>query len=106
MTYQMFVLVDTVSGISDGIFLYRNENHAKVELDSRLNDSQRSRLELRCIGSYDTETHKIVDSICHDYGFIPKSSGNISGVPTPLDTGTALEQEQKFISKTADVGIK
>lgn len=106
MLYQMFVLVDTVSNVSDGIFLYRNENHAKVELDSRLNDSQRSRLVLRSIGSYDTESHEILEFNCHDYGFIPKSSGNISGVPTPLDTGTSLEQEQKFVSKTADVGIK
>lgn len=105
MIYSMYVLVDTVSNVSDGIFLYRNDNHAKVELDARLNDSQRSRLSLRCIGIYDTESHSINDSVCRDIGFIPKSQGSITGVPTPIDTGTALEQEQKFISKTADVGM-
>lgn len=105
MIYSMYVLVDTVSNVSDGVFLYRNDNHAKVELDARLNDSQRSRLSLRCIGTYDTESHVIKDTICRDIGFIPNSKGSITGVATPLETGTALEQEQKFISKTSDVGI-
>lgn len=105
MIYSMYVLVDTVSNVSDGIFLYRNDNHAKVELDARLNDSQRSRLSLRCIGTYDTESHIVVDSNCRDIGFISKAQGSLTGTPTPLDTGTALEQEQKFISKTADVGM-
>lgn len=105
MVYKMYVLVDTIANKSDGIFLFRNDNHAMIELSPRLNEAQRSRLELHCVGEYDVETHGITSTCSLNLGFIPEASSSPVGIQTPLDTGSIPAQEQKFLEKTADVGI-
>lgn len=105
MKYSMYVLRDTVADVSDGVFLYRNDNHAITEIAHRLNDSQRERMELVCIGEYDNESHIILNSFNRVVGFIPKPNINSpKGVQTPLDSGSVAFQEQKFLEKTSDIG--
>lgn len=105
MVYKMYVLVDTVANKSDGIFLFRNDNHAFIELDPRLNDSQRLRLELHCIGDYDVEKHIILSTDSVNLGFIPQMKNSPTGVQTPLDSGSIASQEQRFLEKTSDIGL-
>lgn len=106
MIYKMYVLVDTVANKSDGIFLFRNDNHAFIELDPRLNESQRLRLEVHCIGEYDVEKHLILSTDSVNLGFIPVMKTAPTGVQTPLDSGSISFQEQKFLEKTSDIGLK
>lgn len=106
MKFSMYVLRDSLSNISDGVFLYRNDNHALTELSHRLNDTQRLRMELFCIGEYDNESHTIIDSYSRLVGLVPPP--NIlspSGVQTKLDSGSISDQEQKFVEKTSNIGV-
>lgn len=106
MKFSMYVLRDSLSNVSDGIFLYRNDNHALTELSHRLNESQRLRMELICIGEYDNESHIIIDSYSRPVGLVP--APNIlspSGVQTKLDTGSISDQEQRFVEKTSNIGV-
>lgn len=106
MKFSMYVLKDSLSNISDGVFLYRNDNHALTEIAHRLNDSQRQRMELVCIGEYDNELHVITDSYSRPVGFIPAPNTlTPTGVQTRLDTGSISDQEQRFVEKTSNIGV-
>lgn len=106
MKFSMYVLRDVLSDISDGIFMYRNDEHALAELAHRLNPSQRERMQLLCVGEYDNELHNVVNTQVKLVGFVPSpNTESPKGVQTPLDSGSIADQEQRFLEKTASIGV-
>ena len=69
MKMNMYVTKNLLSGLSDGIFLYRTDKLASVEIAEMLVKGRRMVLEefqLNRVGTFDNETNEVVPSASFD----------------------------------------
>lgn len=102
MNYNVYAIRNTMSGLSDGLFLFATDEHAAFELTNRIKPEQRDYTEILRVGMYDIRSHYLTGCDCCVIPFSQRSI-DLTGRKSEVSTDSPEKQVVDFAQRTSDI---
>lgn len=109
MVMNCYTLYNVKSRLHDGIMLFNTDEHATFELSQKIPPARQAINKICCIGSFDISSGIITNISPYflDWETIDQTPINSAPVhQSPISHEPPSVQEQKFLEKTASIGVK
>lgn len=109
MIMNCYTLYNVKSRLHDGIMLFNTDEHATFELSQKIPPARQSVNQICCIGTFDISSGIISPSPIYflDWESIDQTPINSAPVhQSSISHESPQVQENKFLEKTASIGVK